>query len=154
MCRNHATVRSLLAQLVGSSTGPTVADMEAGLENFSRGTPRHVDVLLVVMEPYFRALETGARAAELGRELGIPRVEAIANKARTPEDERAIREFCESRAIPIVGWVPFDEAVLAAERAGKALLDHSPGSPTAAAVSAIADALLAQHRAGNPEGMR
>lgn len=154
MCRNHATVRSLLAELVGASTGPTVADMEAGLENFSRGTPRHVDALLVVMEPYFRALETGARAAELGRELGIPRVEAIANKARTPEDERAVREFCEARAIPIAGWVPFDEAVLSAERAGKGLLDHAPGSPTAAAVSAIADALLTQRWIGEPEEAR
>jgi len=141
MCRNHATVRSLLAQLVGTSTGPVVADMEAGLENFSRGTPRHVDALVVVMEPYFRALETGARAVELGRELGIPRVEAVANKARTREDELAVREFCESRGIPIAGWVPFDEAVLQSERAGKALLDHAPGSPAVAAIGAVADAL-------------
>lgn len=154
MCRNHATVRSLLAQLVGNSTGPTVADMEAGLENFSRGTPRHVDALLVVMEPYFRALETGARAADLGRELGIPRVQAIANKARTPEDERAVSEYCAARGIPIAGWVPFDESVLSAERAGRGLLDHAPESPAVAAVSAIADALLAQHRVGNPEGLR
>ena len=138
MCRNHATVRSLLAELVGTSTGPTVADMEAGLENFSRGTPRHVDALLVVMEPYFRALETGARAAELGRELGIPRVEAIANKARTPEDEAAVREFCEARGIPIAGWIPFDEAVLAAERGGRALLDASPDSPAVRALSSVA----------------
>ncbi len=143
MCRNHATVRSLLAELVGTSIGPTVADMEAGLENFSRGTPRHVDALLVVMEPYFRALETGARAAELGRELGIPRVEAIANKARTPEDEAAVREFCEGRGIPIAGWVPFDEAVLAAERGGRALLDASPDSPAVRALSAVAEKFAA-----------
>ncbi|MEP6993984.1 MAG: hypothetical protein ABI968_05630 [Acidobacteriota bacterium] len=139
-------MRSLLAQLVGASTGPTVADMEAGLENFSRGTPRHVDSLLVVMEPYFRALETGARAAELGRELGIPRVEAIVNKARTAEDETAVREFCGARGIPIAGWVPFDESVLNAERAGKGLLDYAPESAAVAAVSVIAEAVLAQHR--------
>ena len=141
MCRNHATVRSLLAQLVGASTGPTIADMEAGLENFSRGTPRHVDALLVVMEPYFRALETGARAAELGRELGIPKIEALANKARTPEDEAAVREFCDARGIPIAGRVPFDEAVLAAERGGRALLDASPGSPVVLALDQVARGL-------------
>jgi CO dehydrogenase maturation factor len=139
MCRNHATVRSLLAQLVGTSTGPVVADMEAGLENFSRGTPRHADALLVVMEPYFRALETGARAVELGRELGIPRVEAVANKARTAEDEIAVREFCEARGIPIAGWVPFDEAVLAAERSGRAVLDASPDSAVVRAIAGVAE---------------
>ncbi len=141
MCRNHATVRSLLAQLVGTSTGPVVADMEAGLENFSRGTPRHVDTLLVVMEPYFRALETGARAVELGRELGIPRIEAIANKARTAEDEVAVREFCEARGIPIAGWVPFDDAVLAAERSGRAVLDASPDSAVVRAIARVAETL-------------
>ena len=101
MCRNHATVRSLLAELVGSSRGPTVADMEAGLENFSRGTPRHVDTLLVVMEPYFRSLETAGRAFELGRELGIPSISAVANKVRNAEDKQAIRDFCTAHAIPV-----------------------------------------------------
>jgi len=141
MCRNHATVRSLLAELVGEATGPTVADMEAGLENFSRGTPRNVDSLLVVVEPYFRSLETGARAVELGRELGIPRVGAVANKSRSAEDERAVREFCEGRGIPIAGWVPFDEAVLQAERSGMALLDHRPESPAAQAIASVADSI-------------
>jgi hypothetical protein len=34
-------------------------------------TGRHVDTLLVVMEPYYKVLETARRRAELGRELGI-----------------------------------------------------------------------------------
>lgn len=143
MCRNHATVRSLLAALVGSSRGPTVADMEAGLENFSRGTPRHVDTLLVVMEPYFRSLETGARAVELGRELGIPRAAAVANKIRSREDEDAIRDFCQARGIPIAAWIPFDEGVLAAERTGRALLDRDDHSPAADAIGLLADSLEA-----------
>ena len=141
MCRNHATVRSLLAELVGSSRGPTIADMEAGLENFSRGTPRHVDALFVVMEPYFRSLETASRAVELGRELGIPRIAAIANKVRTPEDETAIRDFCRAGGIEVAAWIPFDESVLAAERAGHALLDAPGRSPAVAAISALADSL-------------
>ena len=141
MCRNHATVRSLLAELVSNSETPTVADMEAGLENFSRGTPRNVDSLFVVMEPYFRSLETAARAVELGRELDIPRVAGLANKSRGPEDEKAIREFCDVRGIVIAGWVPFDEAVPESERAGKGLLDYRPGSPAAEALRTLADSL-------------
>jgi len=141
MCRNHATVRSLLAELVGSSRGPTVADMEAGLENFSRGTPRHVDTLLVVMEPYFRSLETAGRAFDLGRELGIPQISAVANKVRNTEDEQAIRDFCSAHAIPVSGWIPFDEAVLVAERSGHALLDRPGDSPAVAALSKLTDSL-------------
>lgn len=141
MCRNHATVRSLLAELVGSATGPTVADMEAGLENFSRGTPRHVDTLFVVMEPYYRSLETGARAAALATELGIPRVAAVSNKSRSAEDEAAVNDFCRDRGIPIAGRIPFDESVLEAERRGKALLDDRPDSPAARALALLAESL-------------
>lgn len=141
MCRNHATVRSLLAELVGSSQGPTIADMEAGLENFSRGTPRHVDTLFVVMEPYFRSLETAGRAVLLGRELGIPRISAIANKVRSAEDESAIRDFCGPRGIEVAAWIPFDESVLAAERAGLALLDAPGSSRAVAALSSLADSI-------------
>ena len=40
-----------------------VADMEAGLEHLKRGTLEHADTLLVVVEPYFKSLETGRRMA-------------------------------------------------------------------------------------------
>jgi len=51
-----------------------VLDMEAGVEHLSRGTTRNTDTLLVVAEPYYKSLETAARVAALGRELGIARV--------------------------------------------------------------------------------
>lgn len=37
MCATHATVRSLIRELVSATTQVTVADMEAGLEHLSRG---------------------------------------------------------------------------------------------------------------------
>lgn len=91
MCRTHATVRSLLATLVETAAETTVVDMEAGLEHLSRGTPRHVDTILTVVEPYFKALETGRRICELARELGIPNVHVVANKVQDPADEDALR---------------------------------------------------------------
>jgi len=67
--------------------------MEASLEHMRRGTVRHVDTMLIVTEPYFRSLETAARLAELGREIGIQRVAAVANKVRTEEEEAAVRDL-------------------------------------------------------------
>ena len=82
MCRSHAAVRQLLGGILEEDTVTTIVDMEAGLEHLSRGTGRHVDTLVVMMEPYYRALETARRTAELGGELGIDRVVAVANKIR------------------------------------------------------------------------
>lgn len=119
-----------------------IADMEAGLENFSRGTPRHADAVLTVLEPYYRSLETGSRVCDLARELGVKRVQAVANKVRNADDAAAIESFCKARGIDLLGTVPHDDAILEADRAGKALLDRAPASAAVRAIEAIADRLL------------
>lgn len=129
----------------------TVLDMEASIEHLTRGTVRNVDLLLLVAEPYFRSLETLGRMAPLAQELGVPALQAVANKVRAPQDEAAIREYTERRGIAVAGVVPWDESVVAADRAGRALVDHAPAAPAVQALSALADRLERQWlRAGAP----
>ncbi len=118
----------------------TVIDMEAGLEHLSRGTDRHVDTLLVVAEPYFKALETARRCVELGRELKIPRVAAVANKFRGATDLAAIKKYAESHGISLAGQVPYDEAIQGADLAGT-MPDLNSGSSAVAAVEDMANEL-------------
>jgi CO dehydrogenase maturation factor len=127
--------------MLGEGGVVTVVDMEAGLEHLSRGTERHVGTLLVVLEPYFKALETARRCAELGRELGIPRVVGVANKLRGPDDAAAVREYAGAHGLGLAGEVPFDEGVYQAELAGRAP-PTSPESPAARAVGELAAALM------------
>jgi CO dehydrogenase maturation factor len=133
-------VRQLLAGMLGEERVTTVVDMEAGLEHLSRGTDRHVDTLLVVLEPYYKALETARRCAELGRELGIGRVLGVANKLRGPDDTAAVRDYAAAHGLRLAGEVPFDEGVYQAELAGRAP-PASPEAPAARAVAGLADAL-------------
>jgi len=119
-CGGHARVRHLLNGILKEEGVVTVVDMEAGLEHLSRGTDRHVDMLLLVTEPYFKALETARRAAELARELGIPRIVAVANKYRSSEDLAAIRDFATKHQLELVGEIPFDEEIQRADLAAKA----------------------------------
>ncbi|MGI8824839.1 MAG: hypothetical protein ACR2JC_04190 [Chloroflexota bacterium] len=104
-------------------TGITVTDMEAGLEHLRRGTTRYVDAMLIVAEPYYKSLEVAGRTAELARELGIDRVYAVANKARDERDREAVREYFSRHAVPLLATVPFDEAVMEADRRGIAPMD-------------------------------
>jgi CO dehydrogenase maturation factor len=142
MCRTHATVRGLLGEIVAGANDVAVADMEAGLEHLSRGTPRHADVVLAVLEPSYRSLETGARLLELASELGVPRVGAVANKVRGEADRAAVEEFCRARGLDLWGQVPHDEAVEEADRQGGAVLDRSPTAPAIRAMDVIASRLL------------
>jgi CO dehydrogenase maturation factor len=122
-------VRSVLGELLDrrEEVGDVVVDMEAGLEHLSRGTTRHVDVLLAIAEPYFRSMETARRIYGLAEELGIPRVRLLANKVRDREEAESLASYAERHGLTVAGQVEYDEAVLRADRAGRALLDHADG---------------------------
>src|SRR5262249_40613440 len=108
MCGAHAAVRHLLGELHEPNV-ITVIDMEAGLEHLSRGTDRNVDVLLAIAEPYFKALETARRCVELGRELKIPRVAAVANKFRSRGDLEAVRKYAAAQDTAVFAGLAYDE---------------------------------------------
>ena len=120
------------------STDISLLDMEASIEHLGRATPQGVDVLFVVVEPYYRALETASRIAPLARDLGIPRLLTIANKVRDAEDRRVIREFCKAHDLELGLELAYDESVREADRQGRALIDVAPNSTTVAAVRAFA----------------
>ena len=140
-------MRSLIGELVGATTGVTVADMEAGLEHLSRGTPRHVDTIVAVIEPYFKSLETGRKVYEFATELGVPHVYAVANKVLTTEDADAMRAFCDRHALRLLASIPHDEAFMAADRAGMAPIDLAPESRGIREIRKLAE-LLADTAAG------
>jgi CO dehydrogenase maturation factor len=141
-------VRGVLGGLVAGTSRLTIVDLEAGLEHLSRGTARHVETLLVVGEPYFKSLETAGRSFALARDLGIGDVRMVANKIRSPRDEDAVREYAARHRLPIAAVVPYDEAVVAADEHGVALIEHRPGAPSVTAIRGLADDLLA----GDPAG--
>ena len=140
MCAAHATVRGLLHD-VTEQAGTMVIDMEAGLEHLSRGTPRHVDTLLLVAEPYFKSMETAARSKVMAEQLGIPRILAVPNKVRGARDAEAMRSFFAHVGLPITVFIPADEMILEADRLGRAPLDHDAASPAVAQIARLADAL-------------
>src|SRR5919108_4924131 len=142
MCGAHATVRGLLHDLTEQSD-TVVIDMEAGLEHLSRGTPRYVDTLLVVAEPYFKSMETAARCKPLAEDLGIPRIVAVANKIRGPGDEEAMRGFFARSGLAVLGIIPADEKILEADQLGRSPMDHDATAPGVVAITRLGDSLRA-----------
>jgi CO dehydrogenase maturation factor len=117
--------------------------MEAGIEHLKRGTLEHAEILLIVVEPYFKSLEAAGRIAELARGLGVPTLYAVANKVQSERDEAAIRAYCAEHDLPILAIVPFDPDVAEAERQGAAVLDHAPAAAAIRAIQAVGRGLRA-----------
>ena len=95
--------------------------------------------MYAVVEPYYKSLETGRRMAVLARDLGLERVELIANKIRDGGELAAVREFAAHHGLEVAGVVPFDEALPEAERARRALLDFAPDAPAITAIAEFAE---------------
>lgn len=123
-----------------------VTDMEAGIEHLKRGTLEHAEILLIVVEPYFKSLEAAGRIAELARGLGVPTLYAVANKVQSERDEAAIRAYCAEHDLPVLAVVPFDAEVSEAEREGIAILDSAPEAAAVGAIEEVARALRAADR--------
>ncbi len=116
-------------------------DMEAGVEHLSRGTTRNTDILLVVAEPYYKSLETAARAVKLGRELGIKRVLTVVNKVR-PADEESIHQFVSRHGLDVAAEIAYDESVLEADRRGIAPIDYDASATMVHSVETLTSRLL------------
>ena len=138
LCSMHATVRRIIEAASDEERDVCILDTEASPEHLSRGTARYADAMLVVVEPYFKSLETGRRMAALARDLELERVALIANKIRDDRELEAVREFAAKHDLEVAAVIPFDEQMPEAERAAASPLDFAPEAPAVAAIGRLA----------------
>lgn len=141
MCGLHITVREIIHAALEEGEQITVLDLEASLEQMKRGTSRYVDILLCVIEPYYRSMEAAARFYRLGKELEIKKIVAVANKVKNTEDEKAIVEFCRQIDLPVEAIIPFDPVLAEADKKGAFNLDDIHDSPALDAIKQLAKKL-------------
>lgn len=119
-------------------------DTQAGVEHFGRALARGFDRAVVVTDPTANAVVVAVQTARLAADLGIPWIDLVVNRVRTPDDTgRASRLVADEGGFPFgsVRSVPWDDAVLAADPSVEPLL-HA-GTPFTRATSELADAWLA-----------
>ncbi|HWH35512.1 MAG TPA: AAA family ATPase [Acidimicrobiales bacterium] len=141
-CGGHASVRSFLGDALESQSDVTLVDMEAGLEHLSRsgGTLAYADILVVIMEPSRKSIITAARTIALAEELGIPRTVGVGNKARMPDDVEFFEKVCAEYGVPLAGVIPYDMAVVDADRAGTGMASDA-GDLVRQAIEQVVDYL-------------
>jgi len=109
-CGCPADLRPRLDEALRLSPAPNVVfDFEPGPQPVLSNEVDMADALLVVIEPYFRALETGARLFDLARARNKP-CALVANKIRSgSEDEAALAAFVKRRNLPLLTGLPYDD---------------------------------------------
>lgn len=116
VCPEHVMIKRLLSHLIIAREDVVILDMEAGLEHLARGTTDFVDRFIVVIEPGARSVQTYHSVKRLAADLGVKKVDVVANKVRSDADEQFVRS-----SIPeedLLGIIRYSSGVADADRQG------------------------------------
>jgi len=125
-CPENALLRSLLEHIVLELDDVVVIDMEAGFEQFGRATCRGVDMLLVVVEPGSRSVDTASKIARLATEMGIRKIKIVANRVQGQEDRAMVAELLSRHGLENPFFLPFSPFVRDADLRGVSPISADP----------------------------
>lgn len=114
VCPEHVMLKRILSHLIVGREDVVIMDMEAGLEHLARGTTDFMDQFIVVIEPGARSVQTYHSVVRLAADLGIHKVNVVANKIRDEADEAFIREHIPEENL--LGMIHYSGLVADADR--------------------------------------
>ena len=120
-CPENAFLKALLRHLIVEREEVVILDMEAGIEHLGRGTVESVDILVIVVEPGVRSIETAKRIRKLAGDIGISRLGAIGNKTRNDSDKKFMIEniggqnLNYSLGIDFLGYISYNKKLVDAD---------------------------------------
>ncbi len=106
-CPESAFLRAVLRHAILKSE-VLLLDMDAGIEHLGRGTAKGVDLMLAIVEPNLKSIETAKKIKELAGDIGIKKVYYVVNKY-IPTD---LFDF------DVLAKIPFDENIVKADMLG------------------------------------
>jgi CO dehydrogenase maturation factor len=123
VCPESVLLKNLIQHLLVQRQEAVIMDMEAGIEHLGRATAFAVDLMIVVVEPGRRSLETAAAVQKLAFEIGIKRVAAVGCKVRSEDDAEFLKREI---ALPFLGYLPFRQEIIEADLHGRPAFELAP----------------------------
>ncbi len=121
ICPESALLKALLTHLFLNEKDAVVLDMEAGLEHLGRGTTMGVDMMIVVVEPGKRSLETAAAIKKLAGELGVKKLALVGSKVQGESDLEFLKKQAGDDYL-FLGHIPYSDSIRNADMRGESLL--------------------------------
>jgi CO dehydrogenase maturation factor len=115
--------------------------MEAGIEHLGRRTAEAVDLMIIVVEPGLKSLETATRIRKLAKEIGVDEVVAVINKVSNEDEEAFVTSKLNEIGLNVLGSIPHDYNVVRADMEGQSLVNY-PDSSALKAVEDISENIL------------
>jgi CO dehydrogenase maturation factor len=120
-CPENVLLKSLLADIILNRDEIVIVDMEAGIEHLGRGSVKSIDMMLIVVEPGSRSVETANNIMKLAGEIGLIKFGVIANKIRSADQIEWIKsQFPENL---FLGGISMNDTIAKADYLNKPLID-------------------------------
>jgi len=144
VCPASVLLKALLRHLILKKDEIILLDMEAGIEHLGRRTAEAVDLMIIVVEPGLKSLETAERIKKLANDIGVEKVVAVVNKVSSNDEETFVNNKLKELSLKVLGNIPRDESVIKADMEGLPLIDY-PDSAALGAVKKIAENILSNY---------
>ena len=117
LCPENALLQALVTHMLLKPDETVILDMEAGIEHLGRGTADAVSMMIIVVEPGARSIQTAATIRRLAADIRMPRLGIVFSKvpldAPTPKATGALE------GLPVLGRISLDPGLVQAEIEGK-----------------------------------
>lgn len=121
VCPEHTLLRRLMSHLLLERDDQVVMDMEAGIEHLGRATAEAVDVLIVVVEPGQRSIQTAQQIGKLAADIGIRQLAWVGSKIAQPSDKRFLEAALGTTSL--LGYLSLSDTIRDADLRGQAPFD-------------------------------
>lgn len=121
VCPEHTLLRRLMSHLLLERDDMVVMDMEAGIEHLGRSTAQAVDVLVVVVEPGQRSIQTAQQIGALAADIGIRTLAYVGSKIAKPSDKDFLQSALDGERL--LGYLALDDTIRGADLSGSAPFD-------------------------------
>lgn len=141
ICPASVLLKALMRNLILKKDEIVILDMEAGIEHLGRRTAEAVDVMIIVVEPGLKSLETAERIKRLAADIGIKNIAVVINKVSNKAEEEFVTDKLKELGLEVLGSIPRDDKVILADMEGKILFDY-PESAALKSIKEIGENLL------------
>lgn len=108
-CPENILLKRLFKHLVIDRGEIVILDMEAGIEHLGRGTCENMDMLIIVIEPGLRSIQTAYAIQKMAKDLGIKSLFIVINKIKSDEEKKLLKESLKD--FEILGELPYSDMV-------------------------------------------
>jgi CO dehydrogenase maturation factor len=116
VCPESVLLKNLIQHLLVERDEAVILDMEAGIEHLGRATAFAVNLMVIVVEPGKRSIETAENISKLAHEIGIKNLAAVACKVRGEDEAKFLADSL--KGIPFIGYLPYSQEIIEADLKG------------------------------------